>query len=259
MERGLAWIEHRDQRVLAYPALHGHPAFSAPVQLVQGAYHRFVGAAHLVLRQRIFTTSAHRLVDAETVRLGASKITFDAPVPAPADAVVDVTPDARRAQALADDALPRGLIGRPAPTPDALRGWVDAHYGRPPAVPSPHQPRRVLALLVERGRVTWAAANDNGTCKIHHAEVLLVQSHWRAHRRPLPAGAEVWVSRRCCRMCAAVLFASAAVPAALVVRYLEDDPGRYAQNTVLQARGQERGLTVDATPGPAPRSRPGRW
>ncbi|HEX4924736.1 MAG TPA: Bd3614 family nucleic acid deaminase, partial [Bdellovibrionales bacterium] len=49
------------------------------------------------------------------------------------------------------------------------------------------------------------AHNTNHSNRTLHAELNLVQSWWRMHQAPLPAGAEIYTTLEPCRMCSGMI------------------------------------------------------
>ena len=101
--------------------------------------------------------------------------------------------------------------------------------------------RPVVAVLRDAdGAVLDAARNTNGTHRLRHAEVNLVQ-RWQARgHSTFPAGARVDVSLQCCRMCAALLVQMA--PHGVEVRYGRPETGPMGHSTELQRLGWEAPL-----------------
>lgn len=250
---------------------------SAVLALLLGVHEGFPGRAHLLARRRIWTTSAPRRCDRELVRVGGSKLTTgvepapfggpgeeDVGEPLPTE-LVDVAVFAgkavRRAQAsarAATDALeglassrPSGPFDGPgAPALERAVGAVRALAATPalpagPAaehavdeVPLPKRDRAVAAVVLDgHGTTIGAARNVNGRNRMLHAEMSAVLA---GLVRP---GCTVVVSLKPCRMCAALLDEVAG--RSLRVIYLDDDPGRLAQGTVLDGGGR---LTRWASP-----------
>jgi tRNA(Arg) A34 adenosine deaminase TadA len=94
----------------------------------------------------------------------------------------------------------------------------------------------VAALLVSaEGRVLGAGLKSRGPNRTLHAESALVLEHLARRRAPIPRGARLYTTLKCCRMCAAMLAAAAEDGPAIAVFYGENDPGRLATGTGLTA------------------------
>jgi hypothetical protein len=101
--------------------------------------------------------------------------------------------------------------------------------------------RKVAAAMISsEGKLLGAALNTNVNDRTRHAEVNLLQNWWLRERRPIPSGTELYVTLRCCRMCAAAIWESCEDPWSLKVLWLMNDPGPLAQETVLQTNTQAR-------------------
>ena len=101
--------------------------------------------------------------------------------------------------------------------------------------------RPVGALLVSPdGEPLMAARNAGALSRALHAEVNLAQCWHRASGRPIPRGARIYVTLKCCRMCAALIWQCAEDVRALEVYYGEDDPGPNARATALDRGNFDR-------------------
>lgn len=217
-------------------------AASPVFDLLDGVWHAHPDRAHGLLRRRLFTTAPRDPADHALVQVCGRKLGAGVPrgVPRPADRpTVDLTTAAAasRAHHLAASAIdaPARFDGSDAEVAARLRALAHREQHGPRAT----RDRAVVALLIgPDGAVLEAARNTHGTHRLRHAEVNLIQ-RWGA---PIPADARVLVSTQCCRMCAALLARAAADPRALDVRYADPEPGRFGQQTALQALGVERPL-----------------
>lgn len=94
--------------------------------------------------------------------------------------------------------------------------------------------RKVAVIAVDSGlNILGWSANSNSKNKTLHAEVRLIQGLGM----PLPRNAEIFVSLKPCKMCAAMIAESAEDPKSIRVYYLENDPGALAQRTMLDKIG----------------------
>lgn len=101
--------------------------------------------------------------------------------------------------------------------------------------------RPVAAILVSaEGIVLAAARNTNSRNRTLHAEVNLLQSYHERCKRPIPAGASLYVALKPCKMCAGMIWECAEDLNSLRVFYGQDDPGSMAKATVLDPHSHER-------------------
>ena len=98
--------------------------------------------------------------------------------------------------------------------------------------------RKVAAVLIAAdGKFIAAARNANAKNRTRHAEVNLVQGLRTEHGKSLPRGSKIYVTLKCCRMCAAAIWCDAEDIRSLHVYYGEDDPGPNARETILARNG----------------------
>lgn len=97
--------------------------------------------------------------------------------------------------------------------------------------------RSVSALLMDsEDRLLGWSWNTNAVIKTRHAEWNLCEGLGMK----IPPGARLWVSLKPCRMCAARIWEQAEDPAQIQVIYLENDPGPFAQGTMLDTDSPAR-------------------
>jgi tRNA(Arg) A34 adenosine deaminase TadA len=92
-----------------------------------------------------------------------------------------------------------------------------------------------------------ARLNQARRIRTRHAEVQLVHDMLRA--RPAGARLELWVTLKCCKMCAAWIFEAFAGPnrfKGFEVIYENPDPGRLGRFTALEASSPQRRAAVRA-------------
>lgn len=214
--------------------------------LVDAIGHLHPGSAHALLRGRILTTAAPDPADRAIVQVCGRK--FAAGVtPAigavPSLARLDLGPASRASREVHRRASA-------VDAPPSVAGWsddalVDLLLGLAPIdarSPERLRDRPVSALLVgPDGEVLEAARNTNGTNRVRHAEVNLIE-RWSAGGARIPVGASVLVGTQCCRMCAALLVRASEDPTGLDVRFALPETGRFGTHTALQALGVERAL-----------------
>lgn len=110
-----------------------------------------------------------------------------------------------------------------------------------PSSPLYTRDRKAAALLISpEGTLLGAARNTNSRDRTRHAEVNLIQGWWACEKRPIPRGCKIFVTLRCCRMCAGMIWHAAEDPWSLQVYWHRDDPGPMAQGTILQAGSPAR-------------------
>jgi tRNA(Arg) A34 adenosine deaminase TadA len=190
--------------------------------------------AHLRLRRRIVSRGPDDAVARARVVVAAKAWTAGVVPGGHGDvgALVDVTGAAATAWETAVAAVTFDPGGAPWEA-----AWRAAGEGRrSDRVATSDRP--VGAVLVVGGRPVAAARAASGVNRLLHAEQCLLAGWHAAGHRGLPAGAEVFVTLQCCRMCAAALVGAAR--GALSVRFAVPDPGRLARDTALAARGWER-------------------
>lgn len=91
-------------------------------------------------------------------------------------------------------------------------------------------------LVSSQGALLASAWNTNARNCTLHSEANLI----RGWGRPLPEGALIYTTLKPCRMCAGLIWDATQDRARVLVEYLEDDPGRSAQGTVLDLGSEER-------------------
>lgn len=228
---------------------------SAVTRLIQGVYEREGTQARFTLRARIFATAAPRALCWSMMKVAARRLT--APIEpidhglSLAHQLIEVT--GLETAGLAAQKGPSDETGFPltiwrgagVPRSEAelmalvsdlaslARRESAAFYERDRAIAA-------LALSPEGALLSWGlnSSRDNRTL---HAELNLVQRYWRAHQKKLPPHTRVYVSRKPCRMCAALLFEATKDAPTLRVIYADDDPGPNARETVFNAPG----LTIE--------------
>lgn len=102
--------------------------------------------------------------------------------------------------------------------------------------------RPVAAILVSHdGRFLGAAKNTNAKNRTRHAEVNLIQGYLsRSGLAKIPSQTSLYVSLKCCKMCAGMIWDFFENPLGLTVFYSEVDLGPHARATVLDAHSEAR-------------------
>jgi tRNA(Arg) A34 adenosine deaminase TadA len=147
---------------------------------------------------------------------------------------------------------PKGIIPDPLPERQSLPEWIDRTHQLTLALPRGpirHQSNRpIVALLLapisgtKEFELLAAASNQNSKNRTLHAEVNLIQNWYRKTQKILPPGSVILTSLKPCRMCAALIWQSSDDRQSLRVIYLENDPGKNAQNTALEPQTLDRKL-----------------
>lgn len=230
---------------------------TAALDLVDAIWHEDPDRAHARLRGRIFTTAAADPLDRAVAQVCARKLTSDAHSAAPRALPPEARDLTEAARASRAHHLRTSRLGdAPASVQELSEAELGAWLLERPVVhdaPLRHRDRPVAAVLTDAsGRVVGAARNTNGSNRLRHAEVNLLQAWFEAGGGPLEPGWTVWVGLQCCRLCAALIARSALDPAAIQVRFAAPEPGRFGASTALQALGVERGIWGISAPRPAP-------
>jgi tRNA(Arg) A34 adenosine deaminase TadA len=231
------------------------PPLSPVLRLLRGIYEIEPQRAHFIVRNRIFSTAPVSSACFGATRVAGHRLT----------AGVRAADHGRRELA----ALPRIDAGAAAPFADpadvdpALAPIVDAARPRPDddadwmalaarlareverraetLAADARRDNPIAALLVDpaAGLLGWAT-NTGSRNVTSHAEVNLVERWLRGSRRPLPRGSRLYSTLKPCKMCAGLVWDAAEEPRDLLVFYAEDDPLRYARETVLDAGSMAR-------------------
>lgn len=183
---------------------------SAVTELIQGIYELDAQWGREILRNRIFTTYQPSEMCLNMVKVAAKRVTRVSTLP-----------------------HPRGL--------EFMQVSFNITFDEKPRLQSENRfenARDVRATLQdENGNILEEALNDNAQNKTLHAEVKLVQKYFARTGKALPPHSTIHTSLKPCRMCAAMIWHACEKPKSLKVKYDEFDPGRFAQNTVLDQHG----------------------
>ena len=229
---------------------------SPVLRLLRGLYELEPQCARFIARHRIYSTRP-----ASAGCLGATRVAarrLRAAVPAvdhglgalgglPRIDAGSAAPAPRRASPGLEASLAAIVGGGPA-VRDEL-GWLalatdlaaELRRRAQTVGPGERWDKPVAALLVDAdgARLGWAT-NTGSRNATSHAEVNLVEGWLHASRCRLPRGGRVYVSLKPCKMCAGLLWDAAQDPYGLRVVYAEEDPRRYARETVLDAGSMAR-------------------
>jgi len=213
-----------------------HEPFSSITDLIQGLWAKDPKMARKILRGRILSSDLKpREMDRGFIQVAAKRASFGLTQSDIEHALQ--TPRSQWVQ-LAAPPPSIGIQTRLDSSHSPMHGLQKLlnQEARLESKPRFEQNRRVAAAFISaQGEVLGATMNTNAQDRTRHAEVNLIQSWWLRERKPLPKGAKLYVTLRCCRMCAARIWDACEDPWSLQVFWHEDDPGRMAQNTVLQA------------------------
>jgi hypothetical protein len=217
-----------------------HEPFSSVSDLIQGIWAENPALARKILRNRIYSTETQpREMDHAMIKVAAKRASFGLS----ADELEACFGNRKAWITLSPPPppsfdCPPGLARDPM---SSLRHWLDQQDPQSTQGPRYIRNRRVAAALISNeGFLLGSALNSNAHDRTRHAEVNLIQSWWLREKRPIPPGTQLYVTLRCCRMCAALLWEACEDPWSLKVYWLEDDPGPLAQETLLQVGTQAR-------------------
>ncbi len=194
--------------------------------------------ARSILRHRIYTDREPTPSERETVKVSAKRIEYSAgPPPEPTLPL----PELRPPEIFSFEWNGRPLRPGTPIRDDEVRPLLEAICAQPRNSRARwERDRPVSAILLDaRGTLLAFAWNTHGTIRTRHAEWNLCEGLVRESER-IPVGARLVVSLKPCRMCAARIWERAEDPARISVRYLENDPGPYAQDTFLDTASLAR-------------------
>ena len=231
------------------------PSVSPVLRLLRGLYELEPQRARYIARYWIYSSDPRSPASAGAVKVkgrhmragvrgsdhGAPGVTGLTRIDAGAAA-----PPPRRADPRLEAGLSALLREGPAGRDD--EGWIAlanrvaaAMPQAVPAAPAARADRPIAALLVDAdGELLGWATNTGSGNSTSHAEVNLVECWLAGARRLLPAGSRIYSTRKPCKMCAGLAWDSASDPWTLRVFYAEEDPLRYARETVLDAGSMAR-------------------
>lgn len=177
--------------------------------LIEGVYELHAPRARSILRKRIECSREPTFSEQETVKVAAKRIR------------VNPTLSSTETKSLG------------------------THLARPPidlpktdkALPRYQQDREVQARLIGAdGKTLLETKNTNGKIRTRHAEMNLIDHYGKK----FPRGSKLIVTLKPCRMCAALIWENAESIEDFRVIYIENDPGRLAQGTLLDAESPAR-------------------
>lgn len=238
----LAALQHGEQVFFSERMTVPHEPHTAITDLIQGIWREHPAQARKILRNRIFTTIARPdPMERGMLKVAAKRLTAGL---SPDDIKQRLDPEGDRTWERLRQPAPPELVFLTAT--ESPREWITRTLARPPHEadrPRYERDRAVAAILISpEGQPLVAAVNTNASDRTRHAEVNLLQGWWARQKTPLPPGCRILVSLQCCRMCAGMIWRSAAEPMRIHVDYLQNDPGPMARGTILQAKSPERRL-----------------
>jgi tRNA(Arg) A34 adenosine deaminase TadA len=210
------------------------PALSPVFRLIAGIHELEPERARWIVRNRIFSTAPMAPAALGAARVAARHMTGDV-------AAID--------HGLALDGLPRIDAGAALSHPRRCDPGLLPRLAE--LVAGDATPRLLGRLAAQAGTIaalllgpagellSWATSTGSRN-PTGHAEANLVGDWLARTRSPLPVGSRVLVTLKPCKMCAGLLWEAAADPWSLRVVYAEDDPLRYARETVLDAGSMAR-------------------
>jgi len=227
-----------------------HEPHSALTWLIQAVYEQWPEQARRILRNRIHYKGIFRPLESGMLKVTAKRVAQHSSLPELFRELGVRTQGFRRMEVCSV-----GLRGVESPVAveelevprsepslvDWVRGQVSHLQEIRRGVPLHLTDRPVVAILVDsQGRVLSQAHNQNRSNKTLHAELQLAQNWWGMHRSPFPEGSRLYVSLKPCKMCAGAIWQMSKAPGSTEVIFLEDDPGSFARETILDEGSLER-------------------
>jgi tRNA(Arg) A34 adenosine deaminase TadA len=236
----LAFVWHKEDLYYSYYPAGTEAPSSAVIKLLQGLFDRFVDHSFFILRQRIYTTAPLRKSCHGMVKVVAKRVVGGVQ---PWDHKQLVT--LQKTGIGGDEIIfPSALLSlenrSSLESIEELRGdspaaWVRAVAGLNPRGEILHDfDRDIACVLVDKsGDLLGYGLNSNSKNKTLHAEVNMVQRYFRELGRKLPEGAQIYTTRKPCKMCAAMIYDWSENPESLKIYFAEEDKASRA--TVLDA------------------------
>lgn len=239
----LAYVIHQGQCYYTEGSFSQGTPSSAVVKLLQGIFEIHKDHSFFILRQRLWTNQKLGAQELGMVKVIAKRISFE-----PFDSYERLTelsgkykmfsignPDSPF-QFLTADCL--ALETQSLPTyfdrQQALVGLIFLQKQIPRGSVLHDHPRPVSALMLDKqGQILGAAVNTATINKTRHAEVNLVQSYYLKTGQKTPAGAQIFVTHKPCKMCAGMIWDNSEDPYSLRVFYLIEEIGSQSRNTIL--------------------------
>jgi len=240
----LAFVWHKEILYHSYyPQGQSSPS-SAVVKLLQGLFDRYVDHSFFILRQRIYTTAALSKMCQGMVKVTAKRAqgeisaqnhrlvwSFEKIAIGEENELVTstrwLTPENQRPLA--------EVQALEAATP--LK-WIRAIAALNPRGEILHDyDRDIACVLVDKsGELLSFGLNSNSKNKTLHAEINMIQRFFREQGRKIPEDAQIYTTRKPCKMCAAMIHDWSEKPGGLKIHFVEED--KSSQHTVLDAMVQ---------------------
>ncbi|WP_413289144.1 Bd3614 family nucleic acid deaminase [Bdellovibrio sp. HCB337] len=240
----VAFVSHKDSVYYAYFPKGVKAPSSAVVKLLQGLFDRFVDHSFFILRNRIYTTAPVQAMCLGMTKIVAKRLQGEVQpqnhgVRLEEQAVQIGDEDALQAVDLLsqENQLPLEHI-QALRKGASLMGWTRNLAELNARGDVLHDFDRDIACLLvdESGQVLSYGLNSNSKNKTLHAEVNMIQRYFREQQRKLPVSAQLYTTRKPCKMCAAMLLDWCEDPKSLRIYYAEDD--KSSQNTALEGVAQ---------------------
>lgn len=232
-----AWITTPDG-TYAVATSHRSPVFELIERIYAAEAARPKSRARSILRCRIFIDREPTPSERETVKVAAKRIEFSAgPPPVSSLPLPELPPAEPFSFTWNDQPFAPGTAVRE----EEIRPLLEALRARPEEMRARWaSDRPVSAILLDESRKLLSFAwNTHAAIRTRHAEWNLCENLFREGRK-IPAGSRLYVSLKPCRMCAARIWELAEDPTRLSVHYLENDPGPFAQETLLDTASLTR-------------------
>jgi tRNA(Arg) A34 adenosine deaminase TadA len=218
---------------------------SSVVSLIQAVYDHHPAQARRVLRSRIFSTETPTEACLGMVKVAAKRLT--API-SPASSSLSEPTSMPFVRLIPLE--PPALLRLDQLNPEAQRLLNEKKFMSAARLLSQEIPkqaklyrsdRAVAAVLVSpQEKVLAIAVNSNAQNRTRHAEINLIQGYLNEVGEKIPAGSRIYVTLKCCKMCAAAIWQASENPFSLRIFYGQDDPGPCARLTVFTPHSFER-------------------
>jgi tRNA(Arg) A34 adenosine deaminase TadA len=208
------------------------------VHLIQAVYDFKPEQARRILRSRIYSTASPTAMCLGMVKVAAKRLSAPvlvAPEPSWIEIRPKEAPPLLRENDFSDEA--RTLIKQ--------RNFMAAARDLAQKIPRQRElydsDRRIAALLVSaQGEFLGASLNSNAKNRTRHAEVNLVQAFVKEYGTRLPKGSRIYVTLKCCKMCAAMIWCQSEDIKTNRIFFGENDPGPNARSTIFTPHSFER-------------------
>lgn len=211
---------------------------SAVVKLLQGLFDRFVDHSFFILRNRIYTTAAVKAMCQGMTKIVAKRLQGRIEARDHGIEILEEKVLIGGDEPLAGVGLLSGENQFSLETIKNLQSasmlsWVRRIAKLNARGEVLHDfDRDIACLLVDKsGEILSYGLNSNSKNKTLHAEVIMVQRYFKEYQGKVPAGAQLYTTRKPCKMCAGMIHDWSEDPTTLRIYYVEED--KSSQNTVL--------------------------